>query len=48
MKHFLFFKYGRIYFEKIYELWGDYETALNFQKSLSKTHNYPVIMCEVI
>lgn len=47
MKHYLFFKYGRLYFMKVYELWGDYESAKDFRSGLSKQYGCPIILCEV-
>lgn len=48
MKHYYFFKFGRIYFEKIYELYGDIETAKDFQIALSKQYETNIILMEVI
>lgn len=48
MKHYFIFKYGRIYFEKVYELHSDDKTAKEFTRILSKQYGCPLICCEVI
>ena len=48
MKHFIYFKFGRVYFEKVYELYGDYGTAQDFLECLNKQYNCKLIMCEVL
>lgn len=48
MKHYLYLKYGRYFMEKVYELWSDRSTALEFQSALSKQYNCKIMLVEVI
>lgn len=48
MKHFVYFKYGRIFWEKIYEYFGDLKTARDFQKSLTQSYGQVILLVEVI
>lgn len=47
MKHYFIFKYGRVFFEKVYEMYSDKDTALNFLESLQKQYNCSLLLCEV-
>lgn len=48
MKHFIYFKYGRTFWEKVYEYFGDLDTARGFQQSLSQNYKQVIMLVEVL
>lgn len=48
MKHYVIFKYGRTFWEKMYDYYGDLDTARKFQRALSDSYHCTLILVEVI